>query len=281
MSPRSVPTATPMSNELFRIMSSPSIFELIAGTAWSESTTALMKKLMKPSLTPYLLRKTSWRSLRSCITALMSHSLNVVRMAAVCWAMTSWAAILRRSGDSFFLTAREFADGGVEGVIDEKVAAGTAGADGEGAGLGTAGSGAGAGSAGFGAADFFGEVFGAAGVSAGTISATTWPIFTSSPSAAFRWTTPASGAATSCETLSVSSVNRTSSLRICSPSFLCQTERMPEEIDSPTAGTLTSIFMRIGRFSYTSKACLTSAACCALCVPSEPAAVLALPGRPA
>ncbi len=29
----------------------------------------------------------------------MSHSLNVVRMAAVCWAMTSCAAILRRSGD--------------------------------------------------------------------------------------------------------------------------------------------------------------------------------------
>ena len=36
----------------------------------------------------------------------MSHSLKVVRMAAVCCAMTSWAAILRRSGDIFLRVKR-------------------------------------------------------------------------------------------------------------------------------------------------------------------------------
>ena len=46
---------------------------------------------------------------RSACTSLMSHSLKVVRMAAVCCAMTSCAAILRRSGDIFLRVKRSFA----------------------------------------------------------------------------------------------------------------------------------------------------------------------------
>ena len=61
-----------------------------------------MKKDMKPSLMPYLAWKLSWRSARSFITAAMSHSLKVVRMAALRWAATSWVEIFLRSGESFF-----------------------------------------------------------------------------------------------------------------------------------------------------------------------------------
>ena len=42
----------------------------------------------------------------------MSHSLKVVRIAAVCWAMTSCAAILRRSGDIFLRVNRPLSDCG-------------------------------------------------------------------------------------------------------------------------------------------------------------------------
>ena len=107
ISPRSVPTATPISYTVLVTRSSPSIRELIEGIAWSASTTALMKKLMKPSLTPCFFVNSSWSSLRRAITALISHSLNVVRMAAVCCAITSWVAILRRRGESFFRTVRD------------------------------------------------------------------------------------------------------------------------------------------------------------------------------
>ena len=47
-------------------------------------------------------KKLSWRSARSFITAAMSHSLKVVRMAALRWAATSWVEIFLRSGESFF-----------------------------------------------------------------------------------------------------------------------------------------------------------------------------------
>ena len=40
----------------------------------------------------------------------MSHSLNVVRIAAVCCAITSCAAIFRRNGDIFFRTNRPSCD---------------------------------------------------------------------------------------------------------------------------------------------------------------------------
>ncbi len=41
----------------------------------------------------------------------MSHSLKVVRIAAVCCAMTSCAAILRRKGDIFLRVKRPSGDG--------------------------------------------------------------------------------------------------------------------------------------------------------------------------
>ncbi len=63
--------------------------ELMPGETLSASTTAFTKKDMKPSFTPCRLRNSSCISLRSPMTVLMSHSLKVVRMAAVCWAMTS------------------------------------------------------------------------------------------------------------------------------------------------------------------------------------------------
>ena len=86
--------------------SSPSIRLLIAGTAFSASTVALMKNDMNPSLSPFFFVKASCDFARNACTSVMSHSLKVVRMAAVCWAMTSWAAIFRRNGDIFFRVNR-------------------------------------------------------------------------------------------------------------------------------------------------------------------------------
>ena len=55
-----------------------------------------MKNDMKPSLNPFFFVKRILRFFSQIPElAVMSHSLNVVRMAAVCCAMTSWAAILR------------------------------------------------------------------------------------------------------------------------------------------------------------------------------------------
>ena len=65
-----------------------------------------MKNDMKPSLTPCFLVNASCIFARRAMTPLMSHSLKVVRMAAVCCAMTSWAAILRRRGVSFLRVVR-------------------------------------------------------------------------------------------------------------------------------------------------------------------------------
>ena len=72
---------------------------------------ALMKNDMKPSLMPCSFVNASCDFARNSCTALMSPSLNVVRMAAVCCAMTSCAAILRRNGDIFFRVNRPSADG--------------------------------------------------------------------------------------------------------------------------------------------------------------------------
>ena len=64
---------------------------------------------------------------------------------------------------------------------------------------------------------------------------------------AFRGTsvsrTPAFSAVISVETLSVSRVKKRSPALTWSPDFLCQTETMPLEIDSPTAGIFTSMLM--------------------------------------
>ena len=62
----------------------PSMRPLMDGTSLSAWVTALTKSDMKPSLQPCFLMKSSWTSLRSFMTADMSTSLKVVRMAAVC-----------------------------------------------------------------------------------------------------------------------------------------------------------------------------------------------------
>ena len=76
-----------------------------------------------------------------------------------------------------------------------------------------------------------------------SIVATTSPIFTSWPSGTFVSSTPACSATISVETLSVSSVNKASPALTYSPDFLCQTDTTPLEMDSPTAGILTSALM--------------------------------------
>src|SRR4029453_9412434 len=80
-------------------MSSPSISALTAGTSFKAWTAALTKKPMKPSLTPYRFSKASRYSLRNCMTALMSTSLNVVSMAAVSCASLGLLAMVWRSRD--------------------------------------------------------------------------------------------------------------------------------------------------------------------------------------
>ena len=65
------------------MMSVPSISALMAGISFSAATTALVKKLMKPSLAPWRFSKASLYWLRSAITAVMSTSLKVVSWAAV------------------------------------------------------------------------------------------------------------------------------------------------------------------------------------------------------
>ena len=258
--------------------------ELIAGTAFKPSTAALMKKDMKPSFTVFFFVKASCDFLRSSITAVMSHSLNVVKMAAVCCAITSWAAILRRSGDIFLRVKRPVSAEAGE-VVSAISVAGAAPRSCTAASTSpfvrrppfpvpvrwavcsfssstirrTAGDKAAA----FG--DFFSPLIGASvrlgsgfsltssGVATvavaavagaeGSIVATTSPIFTSWPSVAIVFKTPALSAAISVETLSVSRVKRMSPALTCSPSFLCQTETTPLEMDSPTAGILTSMLM--------------------------------------
>src|SRR5204862_6682522 len=56
--------------------------------------------------------------------------------------------------------------------------------------------------------------------------------------------TPSFPAVISVETLSVSKVKSASPALTSSPDFLCHTETIPLVIDSPTAGTLTSVLMK-------------------------------------
>ena len=73
-------------------MSAPSIRPLTAGNAFSASIAALMKNDMKPSATPCLVLNVSLYRVRSSMTRVMSASLKVVRIAAVCCASTRrWA----------------------------------------------------------------------------------------------------------------------------------------------------------------------------------------------
>ncbi len=76
-------------------------------------------------------------------------------------------------------------------------------------------------------------------VSAGSMVATVAPTATVSPSATAIRSTPEPAAGTLLVALSVSSSKRGSPARTSDPSALCQRERMPSEIDSPTEGTVT------------------------------------------
>jgi hypothetical protein len=77
-------------------------------------------------------------------------------------------------------------------------------------------------------------------VADGSIVATTWPIFTSSPAAALKVIRPATSAVPSEVILSVSSSKSGWSFFTTSPSATCHLARMPEVIDSPIGGILTS-----------------------------------------
>jgi hypothetical protein len=83
----------------------------------------------------------------------------------------------------------------------------------------------------------------AAPAPASSMVATTSPIFTSVPAGTLMCRTPGCSAVISEETLSVSSVRSASPMLTRSPSFLCQTERSPVVMDSPTDGILTSKLM--------------------------------------
>ncbi len=216
----------------------------------------------------------------------MSHSLKVVRIAAVCCAMTSCAAILRRSGDIFLRVNRSFSDEGA-GFSSARSPAVASGAD---DGFGAASRFCAAANASplvsrpslplpliFSGSSFSsattrrtagdmtsGDFFAAVGTglvsplsldglaSSGfaalpepsSITATTSPIFTSAPSATRVCRTPSFSAVISVETLSVSRVKSASPALTWSPDFLCQTETTPLVIDSPTAGTFTSVLMK-------------------------------------
>src|SRR5438552_1773833 len=86
--------------------SSSSMRPLTMDTAFSASTDALTKNDISPSLTPFFFVNSSCALPRNSCTALMSHSLNVVRIAAVCCAITSCCAILQRNGDIFLRMTR-------------------------------------------------------------------------------------------------------------------------------------------------------------------------------
>src|SRR5438445_515243 len=80
------------------MMSSPRISALTTGMSRSAAMQARAKNDMKPSPMPCCFWKRSLCSARSAITALMSISLKVVRIAAVRCAWTRRSAIRRRIG---------------------------------------------------------------------------------------------------------------------------------------------------------------------------------------
>ena len=184
-------------------------------------------------------------------------------MAAVCCAMTSCAAILRRSGESFLRVLRPSVMAGAfsEIAASETFATATAAEM-----LGAAGFGSGCGFRGdggvFGRPAPVARLFARASWrricrpapargcgsrragAASSIVPTTSPIFTSEPAVTLMRSVPAFSAVISVETLSVSRVRRASPAVTASPSFLCQMERRPLVMDSPTAGILISRDMR-------------------------------------
>ena len=278
--------------------SSSSIRPLTTGTALSASTAALMKNDIRPSLIPFFFVNASCDLARNSCTALMSHSLNVVRMAAVCCAITSCAAILRRNGDIFLRINRSVsgcasrssaAEGGKLTVsptgfcscttvsaspfvrrppfpVPEIFPASRCSSSRMRRTAGERGSSfAGGVFRSFSSTRLFspsGSFFFSGGFSVflssgadfeSSIVATTSPIFTSCPSAAFASRTPDFSATISVETLSVSRVKRASPASTKSPDFLCQIETTPLEIDSPTAGIFTSMLMNGLQYAQTKR----------------------------
>ena len=88
------------------------------------------------------------------------------------------------------------------------------------------------------------------GAAPGWMTATTWSILTSSPSAARVLRMPDSGALTSVEDLVGLSVKSKSPEFTDSPSFLRQVERMPDVIDSPTVGTYSTFIKGTQALSF-------------------------------
>ena len=221
------------------------------GTSLSARATAFTKNDMKPSFTPCFLMNSSCTCLRRSITALMSTSLKVVRIAAVCWALTRCVAILRRSIDILRRVVRPSVTGSVEtrsaaaagGVKSGFAAAGAATA---GAATGAEAGGAGTGTGAAAGVDAGGGAEPAEAGTAGDVTpvsmvAMTAPMETSSPSGVRILKRPDAGASSSLETLSVSSVTSTSPWVTCSPSFLRHLATFAEVMDSPAAGTFSSI----------------------------------------
>src|SRR5262245_4724539 len=108
-------------------MSSPRISALTTGTSRRAAMQARAKNDMKPSPTPCCCWKRSLYSARSASTALMSISLKVVRMAAVCWACTSRSAMRLRRGVMGTTSSPSDAGGGTGDGAGRGVATAAAG----------------------------------------------------------------------------------------------------------------------------------------------------------
>src|SRR5690625_3571487 len=226
---------------------------------------AFTKNDMKPKRTSCFFSNSGWNSLRRFMTAVMSASLNVVRMAAVCCDSTRREAMVRlsglmrttssvrapaRTGAASVSAAGSAAVAGTSsfrtrppGPLPSSAAASTprSAASFAAAGMTWPAAGASAASAAAGAA----ASAGSAGVSATSPSsmwATASPISALSPSAFSSFTTvPEAGAGISSVALSVSISTTGSSRRTVSPSFFSHVPMNTSAIDSPTDGTLTSI----------------------------------------
>ena len=78
-------------------MSAPSIEAFTSGNFFSASQVARTKNDMKPSLTPWVFSNCSLCCCRSAMTACISTSLKVVRIAAVCWTCCRRSAMRARN----------------------------------------------------------------------------------------------------------------------------------------------------------------------------------------
>src|SRR5881275_2970943 len=97
-------------------MSWPSTRALTLGNALTASTVALTKNDMKPRATPCFFWNDSLYFERRSITRVMSASLKVVRIAAVCWTSTRRWAIFWRMPLILWRDSRGGAECGVLGA---------------------------------------------------------------------------------------------------------------------------------------------------------------------